>query len=108
MICLGDFNGRLKVLEPKIKSDINGKMIEEWVDKQGLHHLNQSAKCIGTYTYGRPGKPRCAIVHILVNNNMEEKFKDMHIDENVEEVNMSDHNLIRAWFNIGRGNIMRW
>ena len=32
----------------------------------------------------------------------------MHIDENAEEVNMSDHNLVRSWFNIGRRDITKW
>ena len=54
------------------------------------------------------GKPRSAVDHILVNDAMEEKFKAMLIDENAEEVNMSDHNLVRAWFNIGRGETTRW
>ena len=110
LVCLGDINGRLKILEPKIETDTNGKMVEEWTEKRGLHHLNQSEKCIGTYTYGKPGKPRSAIGHILVNDTMVEKFKGMHIDENVEEVNMSDHNLVRAWFNLswGRGETTNW
>ena len=109
LVCLGNFNGSLKVLlEPKIENYINEKMIEEWINKQGLHHLNQSEKCVGTYTYGRPGKPRSTIDHILVNNYMEENFKGMNIDENAEEVNMSDHNLIRAWFKIGRGDTRKW
>merc|ERR1711874_564161 len=31
LVCLGDMNGRLKRLEPSIKSDENGKMVEGWV-----------------------------------------------------------------------------
>ena len=80
LVCLGDFNGRLKALESKIENDHNGKMIEKWINIQGLHHLNQSEKCKGTYTYGRPGKPKSAIDHILVNDNMEGKFRGMEID----------------------------
>ena len=30
-----------------------------------------------------------------------EHFKGMHIDENREELNISDHNLVKTWFNIG-------
>ena len=78
---MGDFNGRMKILEPRIESEQNGKMIEEWIN-QGQHHLNQLKKYTGTYTYGRPGKPKSAIDHILVNSEMEEKFKGMNIDEN--------------------------
>ena len=47
-ICLADINGRLKVLETRIETDINGKMVEEWTEKQDLHLLNQSEKCLGT------------------------------------------------------------
>ena len=97
LVCMGDFNGRMKILEPRIESDQNGKMIEEQIN-QGWHHLNQLETCTGAYTYGRPGSPKSAIDHILVNSEMEEKFKDMNIDENAEEINMSTHNLLRAWF----------
>ena len=30
-----------------------------------------------------------------------ENFKGMVVDENKEELNISDHNLVKAWFNIG-------
>jgi len=107
LICMGDFNGRMKILETRIESDQNGKMIEEWIN-QGLHHLNQSEKFTGTYRYGTPGKPKSAIDHILVNCEMKEKFSGMSIDEIAEEINMSDHNLLRAWFKIGRGETIKW
>ena len=51
LICLGDFNGRLKKLEPRIDTDINGKMIENWTIKYNLNHLNQAKECVGTYTF---------------------------------------------------------
>ena len=35
-------------------------------------------------------------------------FKGMRINENGEEINISDHNLIRAWFKIGRVNGADW
>ena len=41
LICLDDFNGRIHALEPRIRSDPNGQMIENWINEQGLHHLNQ-------------------------------------------------------------------
>ena len=49
LICLGDFNGRVHALEPRIRSDPNSQMIEKWINNQGLHHLNQSEKCKGMY-----------------------------------------------------------
>jgi len=63
---------------------------------------------MGTFTYSRPGKQKSAIDHILVNSEMEQKFKSMNIDKNVKEINMSDHNLLRAWFKIGRGEMIKW
>ena len=52
LICLGDFNGRLKTLEPNTETDANEEMIEEWMSKFNLNHLNQTEECIGTYTFG--------------------------------------------------------
>ena len=39
---------------------------------------------------------------------MNENFKGMRIDEDGEEINISDHNLIRTWFKIGRTNGADW
>ena len=45
VICLGDINGRLTKIEPNIKTDINGKMLEDWSHNFDLHHLNINDKC---------------------------------------------------------------
>ena len=37
-----------------------------------------------------------------------EHFKGMLIDENQEELNISDHCLVRAWFNIGGEEKLSW
>ena len=76
-------------------------MLEEWVNNQGLFHLNKSDLCEGVYTYGRPGKPKSAIDHVMVNTKMSECFRGMRVGENAEELNISDHNLIRSWFKVG-------
>jgi len=31
----------------------------------------------------------------------------MNIDENAKEINMSEHNLMRAWFKIGREEMIK-
>ena len=108
IICLSDMNGGIKSLEPHIETDSNGKMVEEWTEKYGLHHLNQSEKCIGVYTFSKKGGKKSAIDHILVNDKLSEKFKGMQIDENKEQLNISDHNLVRAWFNIGGEEKLTW
>ena len=109
VVCLGDFNARLACLEPNIRqSDTNGQMIEQWVQSKGMHHLNQHTNCTGIYTFGKTEKAKSAIDHILVNDNMIDKFKGMDIDENKEQFNISDHNLIRAWFSIGKERNEKW
>merc|ERR1712239_4634 len=40
LLVLGDFNGRLSKLETSIRTDVNGKMIESWVEGFNLIHLN--------------------------------------------------------------------
>ena len=72
-------------------------MIEEWINNHGLHHLNQTDLCEGTYTYGIIGGHRGAIDHLLVNAKLKDRYKGMRIDKNAEELDISDHNLIRSW-----------
>ena len=60
------------------------------------------------YIYGEEGGKRSAIDHILVNNKFMEHFKGMYIDENKEELNISDHNLVKSWFNIGGEEKTTW
>ena len=51
LICLGDFNGRIKTIEPNIETDENSSMLEEWVSKYNLNYINLTEDCIGTYTF---------------------------------------------------------
>ena len=109
VICLGDFNARMTILEPNIRySDTNGQMIEKWTLTNGMHHLNQQPTCNGVYTFGKSEKARSAIDHVLVNDVMIEKFKGMDIDEEKIQLDISDHNLIRAWFSIGKERNEKW
>merc|ERR1712030_45028 len=86
----------------------NGQMLEDWVNDLEMVHLIKSELCDGVYTYGRPGKPKSAIDHVLVNTKMSECFRGMRMDKNAKELNISDHNLIRSWFKIGRERGTRW
>ena len=101
-------NARLTVLEPSIETDANGQMIEDWVGNMDLIHLNRSEKCVGRYTFGRPEGRKSAIDHVIVNTKMGECFRGMRVDENAEELNISDHNLIRSWFKVGRERGASW
>ena len=107
LICLGDLNSRLKTLEPNIETDSNGEMIENWISKYNLNHLNQTEECIGTYTFGtKNGKS--AIDHILINNKLFEGYRGMHIDEDKALLKISDHCMVRAWFKIGPTSKVNW
>ena len=109
VVCLGDFNARMTILEPKIRySDTNGLMLEKWTLTKGMHHLNQQPTCNGIYTFGKSEKARSAIDHVLVNDEMMGKFKGMDIDEERMQLDISDHNLIRVWFSIGKERSERW
>ena len=108
LVCLGDMNGRLKSLEPHVDTDSNGKMVEEWTEKFNLHHLNLSEKCTGVYTFHNNVGKKSAIDHVLVNGKMMEGFKGMQIDENKELLDISDHCLVRPWFNVGDEERIDW
>merc|ERR1712121_294293 len=97
LMVLGDINGRLTELEPDIKTDVNGKMVKSWIDKEDLHHLNALDTCIGKYTF-ESLNGKSAIDHILTNGYMKRKYMEMWIDEERTMLNISDHNLVRAWF----------
>ena len=73
-----------------------------------LTHLNRSEKCVGKYTFGRPEGRKSAIDHVMVNTKLNGQFKGITIDENGEEINISDHNLVRTWFKIGREKAGDW
>ena len=72
-----------------------------------LHHLNQNEECIGTYMFNSSiGKS--AIDHMVINDELMSSYKGMHIDENKELLNISDHCLVRAWFKLGKGEQTKW
>merc|ERR1711913_265927 len=93
-----DFKNNTK-LEPTIKTDANGRMIERWTEQLNMHHLNYTEECSGTYTF-HSLNGHSAIDHVLVNNTLQEKYKGMYIDESRSMLNISDHNLVRTWFRI--------
>ena len=91
--------GRLTSLEPNIVTDVNGRMLEDWVNKLDMHHLNLTEQCTGTYTF-RSKNDKSAIDHILVNEQLFEKYLGMHIDEDKMQLDISDHSVVRAWFKL--------
>merc|ERR1712082_306472 len=103
LLVLGDFNGRLSRLEQSIRSDANGNMIDSWVEKFNLIHLNTMDTCIGKYTFDSPNG-KSAIDHMLTNMTLFEKHTGMWVDKDKTMLNISDHNLVRAWFSMGSDN----
>merc|ERR1711913_183715 len=87
LICLGDMNGRLTKLEPAIKTDANGRMIEKWTEQLSMHHLKYTEECNGTYTFESPNG-RSAIDHVLVNDTLQEKYIGMYINEDRHMLNI--------------------
>ena len=103
LLVLGDFNGRLAQLEKGKVTDKNGEMIESWVEQHSMHHLNTLDTCEGVYTFST-SNGKSAIDHMLTNDILFEKHISMYIDEDKAMLNLSDHNLVRAWFQIGNDN----
>jgi len=73
-----------------------------------MHHLNLTEQCTGKYTF-KSKNGRSAIDHILVNDWLFEKYIGMHIDEDRIQLDISDHCVVRAWFNLkSRGDRTSW
>ena len=92
LMVMGDFNGHIKEIDGR-NEDENGKMIINWIEKYKLKLLNLDEKCEGKYTRVR-GEQKTTIDYILVNENIYERFEGMHIDEEKEIIEGSDHTLI--------------
>merc|ERR1711874_943169 len=107
LLCLGDMNGRLTKLEPTIKTDANGRMIERWTEQLNMHHLNYTEECSGTYTF-QSLNGRSAIDHVLVNNTLQEKYIGMYINEDRHMLSISDHNLVKTWIRRDEDRLVKW
>lgn len=100
LMVLGDFNGHLGFLGYQ-EEDTNGRMVLDWMTNYSLILLNGDEKCEGTNTWER-GNQNSAIDFMLVNNKMYDRFKHLHIDENKEQYDASDHNLMTATFRLNK------
>jgi len=84
-------------------SDANGKMLDKWTEKYDVYHLNTLDSCNGTYTF-QSLNGKSAIDHVLTNKTLLNKHIGMYIDEEKAMLNISDHNLVRVWFQLGNNN----
>ena len=101
-VLLGDFNGHIGFLglQPVNK---NGNRILDWMITFNLILLNGDANCSGEITWHSRGIDS-AIDFVFVNNLMYDKYINMHIDENKEKFDLSDHNMVSVYFNIFFGS----
>ena len=100
LMIMGDFNGHIKEIDGRNEDD-NGKMILKWTEKYKLKLLNLDEKCEGKFTRVR-GEQKTTIDYVLVNEIIYERFDKMHIDEEKEIIEGSDHTLISVSLNIER------
>lgn len=98
IILLGDFNGHVGFLGPQ-EINKNGEKVIQWITDPNLMLLNADPQCSGEITWESRGL-KSSIDFILVNQHMYRKFCNMKIDEEKTIYDLSDHNLLSAYFNI--------
>ena len=89
---LGDFNGHLGVIG-KQSINLTGRKVLELIDNFNLSLLNLDNKCKGEITWRRDNWSS-AIDFAMCNELAYKDFYNMFIDEEREELDLSDHNLI--------------
>ena len=97
-IILGDFNGHVGFLgtQPINK---NGELLMELAEDNNLTILNGHVDCNGITTWEQNEK-KSTIDYILVDQQMPKMFHSMNVDEEKEVFDLSDHNLLAAYFNM--------
>ena len=102
LILLGDFNAHLGFLGNQ-KLDVNGNLLLDIAEKYNLIILNGDPLCKGEITWSR-NNLKSTKDFILCNQVMYKKFKRMNIDEEKEEFELSDHHLLKAYFELNHKN----
>ena len=102
LMVLGDFNGHLGYIGYQ-EENRNGKIINDFICRHDLILLNTDEMCKGTYTWER-GENRSVIDLVLVNRETYNRVDSMEVDEEREEVDFSDHCMIKVWV---KGNKQR-
>lgn len=97
-ILLGDFNGHLGFIGEQ-RLDRTGKLVLDIMENHNLILLNGDDKCEGQTTWSR-NHQKSAIDFAFVNQQLYMTYKQMTIDENKTEFDLSDHHLITITFNI--------
>ena len=97
-IIAGDFNGHIRILGAQ-KINKNRSLLNNFIEENNLVILNMEEECEGETTWEARNQ-RSVIDYILVNKKMYERFQNMKIDEDKQQFDISDHNLLTAYFKI--------
>ena len=93
IIVLGDFNAHIEIIGYQ-KLNKNGEIILNILEKSNLVMLNlDEIKTTGTVTWQR-GNQKSTIDYVLTNFSMFDKIRFMKIDEDQDEIAISNLNLI--------------
>ncbi|XP_068203640.1 probable inactive protein kinase DDB_G0270444 [Palaemon carinicauda] len=92
LIILGDFNGHVGFLGYQ-NLDKNREMILDWVNDHGLVLLNGDLRCKGIYTCEKL-QQKGIIDYVLVNEQIYKNFREINIDDEKLNFDISYHNLI--------------
>ena len=93
IIILRDFNGHVR-FKDKQNINKNGRRILEWMEKFSLTMLNDELDCVGEVTWRR-NEQQSVIDYALVTLKFYDIYQQMHIYEEREIFDLSDHNLIQ-------------
>ena len=96
ILILGDFNCHLGYLGYQEENQ-NGRLVQRFVEDNGLVLLNADDRCTGEYTWER-GMQRSAIDLAITNQEGYSGFENMWIDEERDVLDISDHNLVAVNF----------
>ena len=102
-ILMGDFNGHLSILGPQ-RQDENGTMVMELINNFQLNLLNIDQACQGMYTWTRQ-EQKSIIDFVLTNRKCYDLFKKLHIDEDRELLDISDHNVLTVTLRIQKESL---
>ena len=98
LFLMGDFNGHVGFIGPQDLNK-NGKIVINLMEKYNLSMLNVDINCQGVITWSQ-GEKRSVIDFVLVNSGAYGFFHSMHVDEENEELDFSDHRLITVFLKV--------
>ena len=92
LIVMGDFNGHLGYVGYQ-EENRNGRIVNDLIWRSDLILVNIDEMCRGTYAWER-GEQKSAIDLIMTNNKIYNLIESMIIDEERNQIDISDHCII--------------